>query len=51
VKGDGSARLVGRQLFLGISSTAMHLKFVLRVMLTWAGATRLAFIPVAAPAN
>jgi len=47
---NGSAKLSWRQLFLSIS-TAMHLKFVLHVMIAWTGAIRLAFIPVAAPAT
>jgi len=47
---DGSAILVRLQLFLEISS-AMNLKFVLHVMITWAGAIRLTFIPVEAPAT
>ena len=29
----------------------MNLKFVLHVMITWAGAIRLTFIPVEAPAT
>jgi len=36
---------------LGISTATMHFKLVLRVVLTWAGAIRLPFIPVAAPAT
>ena len=32
-------------------SYSLHLKFVLHVMITWAGAIRLTFIPVAAPAT